>query len=115
MVAYLGVMSVQDGVDRVVWTAHHLRKLRNAQDVLFALIGRGDCWNQLQELAGSLGLNGTVQFTGRISDEALLQYLSTADVCIAPGPAHSSKPHVHYEQDHGIHGMREADCFLRPH
>lgn len=86
MVAYLGVMSVQDGVDRVVWTAHHLHQLRGSRDVLFALIGRGDCWDQLRNLAASLGLNGTVEFTGRISDESLLEYLSTADVCIAPDP-----------------------------
>jgi len=86
MVAYLGVMSVQDGVDRVVRAAHHLQQLRPAHDVLFTLIGKGDCWEQLQQLANSLGLNGTVQFTGRIPDQDLLQYLSTADVCVAPDP-----------------------------
>jgi glycosyltransferase involved in cell wall biosynthesis len=86
LVAYLGVMSVQDGVDRVVWAAHHLQKLRGKEDVAFALIGKGDCWAQLNELSQSLGLNGTVKFTGRISDEEVLQYLSTADVCVAPDP-----------------------------
>ncbi|HEX8814526.1 MAG TPA: glycosyltransferase family 4 protein, partial [Terriglobales bacterium] len=86
LVAYLGVMSVQDGVDRVVWAAHHLEQLRGNKDVAFALIGKGDCWAQLNELSQSIGLNGTVKFTGRISDEEVLQYLSTADVCIAPDP-----------------------------
>jgi glycosyltransferase involved in cell wall biosynthesis len=86
MVAYLGVMSVQDGVDRVVRAAHHLRNIRENQDVLFALIGKGDCWENLKELAGSLGLNGSIQFTGRIPDAELLSYLSTADVCVAPDP-----------------------------
>jgi glycosyltransferase involved in cell wall biosynthesis len=86
LVAYLGVMSVQDGVDRVVWAAHHLQQLRGADDVLFTLIGKGDCWQQVKKLAQSLGLNGTVQFTGRIPDEDVLRYLSTADVCVAPDP-----------------------------
>ena len=86
MVAYLGVMSVQDGVDRVVRAAYHLGKIREREDVLFALIGKGDCWERLQELAGSLGLNGSMHFTGRIPDAELLSYLSTADVCVAPDP-----------------------------
>jgi glycosyltransferase involved in cell wall biosynthesis len=86
LVAYLGVMSVQDGVDRVVQAAHHLQQLRAKEDVTFALIGKGDCFAQLNELSQSLGLNGTVKFTGRISDEEVLQYLSTADVCVAPDP-----------------------------
>jgi glycosyltransferase involved in cell wall biosynthesis len=86
MVAYLGVMSLQDGVDRVVSAAHHLQQLRARPDVLFALIGKGDQWENLRLQARDLGLNGTVEFTGRIPDAELLQYLSTADVCIAPDP-----------------------------
>jgi glycosyltransferase involved in cell wall biosynthesis len=86
LVTYLGVMSIQDGVDRVVWAAHHLQQLRGKSDVLFTLIGKGDCFEQVKKLAQSLGLNGSVQFTGRIPDADLLQYLSTADVCVAPDP-----------------------------
>lgn len=86
MVAYLGVMSLQDGVDRVISAAHYLQQLRGRPDVLFALIGKGDQWENLRLQARDLGLNGTVEFTGRIPDAELLQYLSTADVCIAPDP-----------------------------
>jgi glycosyltransferase involved in cell wall biosynthesis len=86
MVVYLGVMSLQDGVDRVIWAAHHLQQLRGRRDVLFALIGKGDQWENLRQQACDAGLNGTVEFTGRISDLRLIQYLSTADVCIAPDP-----------------------------
>lgn len=86
MVVYLGVMSLQDGVDRVVRAARLLLERRGRNDVLFALIGKGDCWLELQELAKSLGLNGSVKFTGRIPDAELLSYLSTADVCVAPDP-----------------------------
>ena len=86
LVAYLGVMSVQDGVDRVVLAAHHLQQLRGTNDVSFTLIGKGDCWEEVKKLAQSLGLNGAVQFTGRIPDADVLRYLSTADVCVAPDP-----------------------------
>jgi glycosyltransferase involved in cell wall biosynthesis len=86
MVAYLGVMSLQDGVDRVVRAAHQLQSVRGKDDVLFTLIGKGDKWEELKALACSLGLNGSIQFTGRIPDADLLAYLSTADVCLAPDP-----------------------------
>jgi glycosyltransferase involved in cell wall biosynthesis len=86
MVAYLGVMSVQDGVDRVIGAAHHLQQIRGNKDVLFTLIGKGDQWDNLRQQARDLELDGSVQFTGRIPDADLLQYLSTADVCIAPDP-----------------------------
>jgi len=86
MVVYLGVMSQQDGVDRVISAAHHLQQLRGGRDVLFSLIGKGDQWANLRQQARDLGVDGTVNFTGRIPDDELLQYLSTADVCIAPDP-----------------------------
>ena len=86
MVAYLGVMSVQDGVDRVVKAAHHLHNLRGRRDVLFVLIGNGDYWQKLKELAREFDLDGSLRFTGRIPDDELLAYLSTADVCVAPDP-----------------------------
>lgn len=86
MVAYLGVMGVQDGVDRVIMAAYHLQQIRRAKDVLFALIGKGDQWDRLRQQACDLGLDGSILFTGRIPDADVLQYLSTADVCVAPDP-----------------------------
>jgi glycosyltransferase involved in cell wall biosynthesis len=86
MVAYLGVMSVQDGVDRVVWAAHHLHNIRGRRDVLFVLIGKGDNWHTLKQLARKLDLDGSLRFVGRIPDDEVLAYLSTADVCVAPDP-----------------------------
>jgi glycosyltransferase involved in cell wall biosynthesis len=86
MVAYLGVMSVQDGVDRVLKAAHHLHRIRGNRDVLFVLIGKGDYWLKLQELAREFDLGQSLRFTGRIPDEEVLNYLSTADICVAPDP-----------------------------
>jgi glycosyltransferase involved in cell wall biosynthesis len=86
MVAYLGVMSVQDGVDRVVRAAHHLHNIRGKRDVLFVLIGKGDNWHTLKQLARKFDLDGSLRFVGRIPDDEVLAYLSTADVCVAPDP-----------------------------
>jgi glycosyltransferase involved in cell wall biosynthesis len=85
LAVYLGVMGCQDGVD------YALRAVRHAlddglTDTAFTFIGRGDETDRLVSLSDQLGLNGNVHFTGRIPDEDLKRYLSTADLGIAPDP-----------------------------
>jgi len=84
MAAYVGAMGKQDGVDGIIHAAHHAVQTYGRKDVLFVLIGRGDCWLELQELSRKLGVDDVVRFTGYISDELLLDYLSTADVGLSP-------------------------------
>ncbi len=86
MALYLGVMGKQDGVDRVVQAAEHVAHTYGRKDVLFVMVGRGECWEKLQDLARALQVQDAMRFVGRISDELLLEYLSTADVCLAPDP-----------------------------
>ena len=86
MALYLGVMGRQDGVDRVVRAAHELVHTYRRKDVLFVMIGKGECWADLQALAKELKVDGFMRFTGRIPDELLVDYLSTADICLAPDP-----------------------------
>ena len=86
MAAYLGVMGTQDGVDRVVRAAHHLVYGLGRKDVLFIMIGKGERWNDLVALSEELKVDDVVKFVGRISDDLLLNYLSTCDVCLAPDP-----------------------------
>ena len=86
MAVYLGIMGTQDGVDRVVQAAHHVVHTFRRQDVLFAMIGKGECWHELQRLSADLKVADFVQFLGHIPDDLLLDYLSTADVCLAPDP-----------------------------
>jgi glycosyltransferase involved in cell wall biosynthesis len=86
MAAYLGVMGKQDGVDRIIRAAHHLVHTLNRRDLMFVLIGKGECWDELRKLAIEMRVDHVVRFVGRIPDELLLDYLSTADVCLAPDP-----------------------------
>lgn len=86
MAAYLGVMGKQDGVDRVIRAAHHIVHTLNRRDLGFSLIGKGECWSDLRKLAAELGVEEFIHFPGRISDSLLIDYLSTADVCLAPDP-----------------------------
>jgi glycosyltransferase involved in cell wall biosynthesis len=86
LVAYLGVMAPQDGVDHLLWAAHHLVRVRGRKDVSFTLVGAGDSFQDLKALARDLGLDEHVCFTGRIPDEEVERVLATADVCVSPDP-----------------------------
>ncbi len=86
LVAYLGVMGPQDGVDIVVRVAAKIVKDWGRQDVSFTLIGAGDCFDDLVELRDELGLQDEVEFTGRASDDLVRRVLSTADVGLSPDP-----------------------------
>lgn len=86
MAVYLGVMGKQDGVDRIVQAAHHVVHTCGRQDVLFTMIGKGECWHELQRLSKELKVADVMQFLGYVSDDILLDYLSAADVSLAPDP-----------------------------
>lgn len=86
LLCYLGVMGPQDGVDYALRALAKLRDEMGRTDWHAAFVGAGDTFDAMRSLARELGLSELVDFTGRISDEELLSYLSTADVCLAPDP-----------------------------
>jgi glycosyltransferase involved in cell wall biosynthesis len=83
LIGYVGNMSVQDGLDILLDIAQHVKN-SGRRDVLFTCVGGGTELNKLQKMVEEKDLLDTVQFTGRISDEDLLEILSTADVCVNP-------------------------------
>jgi glycosyltransferase involved in cell wall biosynthesis len=86
LVAYIGVMGPQDGVDIVVRAADIVLRELGRDDIAFTVIGSGDCFDQLVALRDRLGLAGTVEFTGRAPDELVARILSTADIGLSPDP-----------------------------
>lgn len=87
IIGYVGVMGYQDGVDYLLRALCHLVYDLKRTDIFCVIIGKGDAWEDLKSLAGELDLNAYVWFTGRISDEELCRYLSTADICVDPDPS----------------------------
>jgi glycosyltransferase involved in cell wall biosynthesis len=83
---YLGIMGPQDGVDLAVRAAEELVKRRGRDDIQFALLGFGDCYEELRALTTELGLDPWVTFTGRADDAMISRYLSTADLGLSPDP-----------------------------
>ena len=87
LVAYLGVMGPQDGVDIVVRAAEIVVRKLGREDIAFTLIGTGDCFDELVGLRDELGLGGHVAFTGRAPDEMVADILSTAHLGLSPDPS----------------------------
>jgi glycosyltransferase involved in cell wall biosynthesis len=87
LAAYIGVMAIQDGVEYVLRAVDEIVNRRGNRDILFYLIGKGDDWPRLKQMALELGLQDDIVFTGRIPDAEALDILSTADVCLSPDPA----------------------------
>jgi glycosyltransferase involved in cell wall biosynthesis len=85
LLCYLGVMGPQDGVDYALKSLAALRELR-PDDWHAVFVGSGDCFDEMRALASELGLDDRVTFTGRIPDDDLLAYFSTADVALSPDP-----------------------------
>ncbi|MEA2060252.1 MAG: glycosyltransferase [Thermodesulfobacteriota bacterium] len=54
------------------------------EDIHFVLVGGGTELDLLREMARNLRIEEFVTFTGRVSDELLMEVLSTADVCVNP-------------------------------
>jgi glycosyltransferase involved in cell wall biosynthesis len=86
LACYLGVMGPQDGVDFALRALAHLHGPLARTDLHTTFIGSGDAFDDLVALAHRLGLDDVVEFTGRVPDETVQRYLSTADVCLSPDP-----------------------------
>ena len=86
LVAYIGVMGPQDGVDLAVRAAAHVVYDLGREDVSFTFMGAGDCYDEIAALRGALGLQDHVELPGRVPDETVIDVLSTADVGLSPDP-----------------------------
>jgi glycosyltransferase involved in cell wall biosynthesis len=86
LVVYLGQMGKQDGVDYLLRSIAEYRR-RFTDDTLFTIIGGGPHQPELHQLAVGLKLESCVHFTGRLPDEEVWSYFSTADLCVDPDPS----------------------------
>jgi len=86
LLAYLGVMGQQDGVDYALRAVKSLRDEVGRDDFHCVFMGTGDAFNEMVALSEQLGLADIVDFPGWADDEFILRCLSTADVCLSPDP-----------------------------
>jgi glycosyltransferase involved in cell wall biosynthesis len=83
LVGYVGNMSDQEGLDILLDVALHIKN-SGRRDIHFTCIGGGPGLPGLRKMVIDKQLEDTVNFTGRIPFDELLQILSTADVCVNP-------------------------------
>jgi len=86
LVAYIGVMGPQDGVDLAVRAAAHVVHELGRDDVSFTFMGAGDSYHELVALRDQLGLTEHLELPGRVPDQTVFDVLSTADVGLSPDP-----------------------------
>jgi len=83
LVGYVGTMNIQEGLDILLDVALHIKN-KGRRDVHFTCVGGGPELAGLRQMVKDKNLEDTVNFTGRIPDQQMLDVLSTADVCVNP-------------------------------
>jgi glycosyltransferase involved in cell wall biosynthesis len=87
LLAYLGVMGPQDGVDYALRAVALLHDELGRDDFHCIFMGAGDVLPEMISLSAELGIADVVEFPGRVPDEFVERCLSTADVCLSPDPS----------------------------
>jgi glycosyltransferase involved in cell wall biosynthesis len=128
LVAYVGVMGVQEGLHELLEAASLL--VRAGRSVQFCLVGDGPERPRLLRQLDELQLTEHVQMPGRIPDQALLDVLATADLCVnpdTPNPMNDmstmnkileymsvGKPIVQFDLREGRFSAQDASLYVEP-
>jgi glycosyltransferase involved in cell wall biosynthesis len=89
LLAYLGLIGSQDGVQYSLHAPHELIHKRGRKDISLVVMGDGDYASVIHRLAHELELDEYVYFTGWIERKDIQRYLTIADVGICPEPKNS--------------------------
>lgn len=84
LVAYLGDISRQDGLDVLVRAVRDMAQERD--DFHVVVIGGGSAWEDVKAYATDQGVADRMTFTGIVTDEDLCRILSSATVAVDPVP-----------------------------
>ena len=84
LVAYVGVIGKQEGLEYLLRAARVARYDMGVSDMHVVVVGRGPDLDRVKEVAGAIGVADMVEFTGRVPDETLREILSSADACVNP-------------------------------
>jgi glycosyltransferase involved in cell wall biosynthesis len=80
LVCWAGKMGKQDRVDLVVRAAEYVVRELGRDDCGFALLGDGECVDELRALTDRLGLQSWVSFPGWLPEDRVFSYFATADL-----------------------------------
>ena len=127
MVGYLGVIGQQEGIEYLLDAAKYIKEHDN--NVFWGLVGGGPHLKALKKQAHDMGLDDCVEFTGRASDQQMLEYLNTADVCVNSDKYNSmndkstmnkileymalAKPIVQFDLTEGRYSAQDASLYAK--
>ena len=127
MVGYLGVIGQQEGIEYILQAAKYCRDTLKRDDIFWGIVGGGPHVAALREMCTRMGLDDCVEFTGRVPDQKLLDYLNTAYVCVNSDTYNSmndkstmnkileymalAKPIVQFELTEGHYSAQEASLY----
>lgn len=84
LLAYVGLMAVQDCVENCIYTMNELVHKRGRRDISLLLIGGGERLAHIQALTHELQLDEYVRFTGIVKPTEIARYLTVADIGLIP-------------------------------
>ena len=127
MVGYLGVIGQQEGVEYLLEAAKYIKDHEN--NVFWGIVGGGPHLEALRQQAHRMGLDDCVEFTGRVPDQQMLEYLNTADVCVNSDKFNSmndkstmnkileymalAKPIVQFDLAEGRYSAQDASLYAK--
>lgn len=127
MVGYLGVIGQQEGVEYLLEAAKYIKERDN--NVFWGIVGGGPHLKTLKMQAHDMGLDECVEFTGRATDQQMLEYLNTADVCVNSDKYNAmndkstmnkileymalAKPIVQFDLTEGRYSAQEASLYAK--
>ena len=87
VLCYVGTIGVQDGLDYLMKSLAHLVHKLGRRDVLCVVVGSGDAWESVKNLASELDIADFVHFTGQVPFRDVPRYVAAADICLDPDPS----------------------------
>ena len=130
MVGYVGVIGQQEGIEYLLKAAKYIKEELHRDDIFWGVVGGGPHLEALRKQSNEMGLDDILEFTGRVSDEVLLDYLNTADVCVNSDEYNAmndkstmnkileymalGKPIVQFDLTEGRFSAQEASLYAEP-
>ena len=130
MIGYIGVIGQQEGIQYMLQAAKHIRDNMGRDDIFWGIVGGGPHLDELRRLCTSMGLDDIVEFTGRVDDNKMLDYLNTADICVNSDEYNEmndkstmnkvleymalGKPIVQFDLTEGRYSAQGASLYARP-
>ncbi|WZL82807.1 glycosyltransferase family 4 protein [Vallitaleaceae bacterium 9-2] len=130
MVGYVGVIGKQEGMDYLVDAVMYIVNTCQRKDIFFGICGGGPYLETIKNRVQDLGLSEYIEFTGRVSDDKLLDYLNTADLCVNPDEYNEmndrstmnkvleymalAKPIVQFDLTEGRYSAKDASLYAKP-